>query len=200
MFAAVMKISLLALTLFSIFSCSSGPATSYYSLFPSTSPATGSVPDGVLSNAETVLGVALVDLPGYLDTSAIVSRSNGQKLNVSGYHAWAEPLDEAITRALTGNLRLLLTGQKLVSFPWDMRLRPDLQLRVVFDQFDGERGDAVALSASWSIYSVSKKKVLNSGHIVESIQITSTSYEVYVSTLNALLFKLAQGIAADFNG
>lgn len=172
---------------------SSGPATTYYSLFSSKQ-----LQASADQNTNTVtqpIGVGLVRLPGYLDNSSIVSISEGQKLNVSGYHAWAEPLAEAATRTMAGNLQRILPDTQVLAFPWDVRARPDLQLKIEISQFDGVRGDEVHIEARWSIYSYSKKTRVHSGYFELSSSLSSSDYGAYVSGLNTLLDAFSIAIA-----
>ena len=194
--ANMKRIILLKLTFIFVFthlvSCtSSGPATSYYSLF-------SSAPLRATTSATPKLdsiGVALVNLPGYLANASIVSRTSGQKINVSGYHAWAEPLDAAATRAIAGNLRTLLSAEKVNAFPWDMRLRPENQLMINIEQFDGIRGEYTRLISTWSLYNINNKAVVISGQFQKELPSETNTYESYVASLNELLTFLSQDIA-----
>ena len=184
------KCMLVALALTLVGCTSSGPATSFYTLFP----ANNSIALETKADLQP-LGVALVRLPGYLDNDAIVSLTDSQKINVSGYHAWAEPLDEAATRVISSNLRSMLKHDKVSEFPWDMRIRPDLQLRIQLAQFDGERGGNVTLSSSWVLYSVSEKRVMTSGRFEQNVNLDGDSYDAYVRGLNELLNALSADLA-----
>lgn len=186
-----MKFCLLICFILGVSACgSSGPATSYYSLFASSSEQVDEQ-----TKKPVALGVTLVNLPGYLQTSSIVSRTSGQKLNVSGFHAWAEPFEEAITRTVAGNLRNTTGIERVVAFPWDMRLRPNQQLQVDIEQLDGIRGESVGLIASWTIYSVSEKKIIYSGAFSEQETLATNSYDEYVQGINTLLNKFSKSIA-----
>lgn len=160
---------------------SSGPATSFYTLFPTASSSSS---EELLE--KPVIGVALVRLPGYLETSAVVSRSGEQKLNVSGHHAWAEDLDEAVTRVIAGNLRTVIKSE-VVAFPWDSRMRPEWQVNIHIHRLDGERGGEVTLSANWAVYSVKNKKVLQSGYFDQNLATEKADYASYAKAINALV-------------
>lgn len=185
------KVGAIVCVVFGLASCSSsGPATSYYTLLADKNATLVKFNKKMLPS----IGVALVGLPGYLDNTSIVSIDNKQKLNVSGYHAWAEPLDEAATRVLASNLRLML-AQDISAFPWDMRLRPDWQLRVQLEQFDGSRDDAVSIAANWVLYNVNSKTLVTSGQFSGSQNLAANHYAGYVEGLNQLLNALSVDIA-----
>lgn len=192
---AATKFLLVMATLFTMVSCSSsGPATSYYTLFADDNAAIVKLNKKMLPS----MGVALVSLPGYLDNSAVVSIDKKQKLNVSGYHAWAEPLDEAATRVLASNLRVMLS-HNVSGFPWDMRMRPDLQLRVQFQQFDGERGEEIKLTANWLLFDVKKQDIVQSGQFSDVQLAQSKNYASYVEALNNLLNALSLNVAESLS-
>lgn len=175
---------------------SSGPSTRYYGLFPSGSSVASQA--SASKNSESAsIGVSLVRLPGYLENTSVVSRSSEQRVFVSGYHAWAESLNQAVTRTIAEDLRSLLSGTDVRGYPWDLRTQPDRVLRVDLVEFDGERGGAAAIRGRWSLYDVKAKTELKSGFITESSSLQSDSYREYVAALNALLNAFSVSLANE---
>jgi len=173
---------------------SSGPATTYYVLDTETREI-----DSSANNAELAsIGVGPVSLPGYLENTAIVSRRSNQVLNVSGFHAWSEPLDQAISRVLAKELASQLGRADVWSFPWDSRNRPKYQVNVVIDQFDGERGQSVFLRAKWFVFSVEKNTTVATGSFSNEVPVDSASYSDYVAGLSLALSQLSEKISHDF--
>lgn len=169
---------------------SSGPATSFYAL---------SSPHQISSDIESgAIGVVPVVLPEYLDNIAIVSRENRVSLNVSGRHAWAESLDKGFNRVLAANLSYFLE-QGVVSFPWDQRDRPQKQLRVVIEAFDGVRGGEVNLTASWSVFDIAEKSVVGKGRIHLQSETSSGDYLAYINALNTLAEQFAEQLASKLS-
>ncbi|WP_370980409.1 membrane integrity-associated transporter subunit PqiC [Agaribacterium sp. ZY112] len=187
---------LLALVLFVAACSSSGPATSYYTLFskPLASHAQVEAVNDKPSSLVT-LGVGPVVLTGYLKNPSIVSRTDSQQLKVSGSHAWAESLDEAMARVLAIELDERLGQLSVQSFPWDSRARPQLQLRIDVQQFDGIRGGDVALHLQWSLFDIKANKEVARGSYHQQEQ-SAESYAAYVKTLNELLLQFSQDLAA----
>lgn len=188
------KLLSLSLMVALLFGCSSsGPATTYYGLFADKSL------EGEFENCGSSVGVGPVVLPGYLKNPAIVSRSSGQQIRVSGYHAWAEPLDDAIARVLANNVSALCNNHSQ-GFPWDSRARPELQVRVHIHQLDGVRGQDLNLDASIQIFKQGKKAALvESAQVKLSQSSASSDFGDYTQAINALLTQLSQSIAMELS-
>src|SRR5262245_34057041 len=86
--------------------CASSPPSKFYALssLPST-PAAGAATEG------TVVAVAPVTIPLYLDRPQIVTRASENELRLSEYDRWAGSLREDLTTIMTENLAELLREQ-----------------------------------------------------------------------------------------
>lgn len=187
----VLRLACLSCAFILLSSCvSSGPATSYYSLFSSAGEKQAIVNDPDLS-----VGVGPITLPEYLENPAIVSLTDTQRVRVAGYHAWAGNFTDSVTRVLADDLSSALGLRRVWAFPWDSRIRPDMQVRVVFDEFAGIRGGEIRLSAKWTLLSANATKI----ELIEHVDLKETSntesVDDYVATLNALLNRLSLSIA-----
>jgi len=172
-----------AVSLF-LWSCaSSGPQTSYYSLFPSSSDH----PQTSLQDKTLSFGVGPIVLPEYMDNPAVVSLNTSQQIRVSGYHAWGGDLKASMSRVLASNLSRAWQLDNVWSFPWDSRARPHYQLRLVFEKFAGERGGNIELQAKWQLYNQKQKRVVKIGTVSLSHTLVDDSVDTYVAGLNALL-------------
>lgn len=194
--AHIKCLAALILTISVLAGCaSSGPATSFYSFFPSdTIESQGS------AGASFSLGVGPVVLPEYLENPAVVSLTEGQRLRVSGYHAWAGSLKEAITRVVAEDLSRAYPSARVDAFPWDNRVRPDFQLRLNFNEFAGIRGGQVTASIGWTLLNQRGDKIIASGKVDRKIATGSSDVEVYVKSLNQLLNSSVELIAAEIAG
>ncbi len=174
---------------------SSGPATRYYSLF-----ADSSVKSIEHSLSNISIGVGPVILPDYIEDPSVVSLTSGQQVRVSGYHAWAGNLKESMTRVLADDISGALSLDAVWGFPWDNRVRPDYQIRVVVEQFDGVRGGQVNLRAKWTLLNKSADKVLSVGSVSLSEVSAGGGIDNYVAALNRLLNRLSMSIAEKLMG
>jgi len=194
-----LRLGMLILVAAALSACSSsGPATKYYALFPAGKEQLTVAAD---SGAKLPsIGIGPVKVAGYLDKSAIVSRTKDAKIIVSGYHAWAEPLSTSIPRIVASNLSTLLQKNNVIPFPWDMRNRPELQVQISVDQLDGIRGQSVTMEYRWFIYSNKEGKVLSEGREQLSQDLDSSSYEDYAKAINVLLTEASKTLAEKLSG
>lgn len=171
---------------------SSGPATTYYSLFPHKAP-----PQVQLKNSDISLGVGPLTIPEYLDNPSIVSLTNSQRIRVAGYHAWAGDIKESMTRVLAANISASLQEKDVWAFPWDNRVRPRYQLRMVFDEFAGELGGEVELRARWTLLDLRSSEVLYLGSASFTENSLSDDMDGYVAVLNRLLNSFSSKVAGE---
>ncbi|MFL0811420.1 MAG: PqiC family protein [Agarilytica sp.] len=171
---------------------SSGPATSFYTLYSDTNIA--AVKE---ETAKISIGIGPIVLPDYLENPSVVTQSNSNKLSVLGYHAWAGSLNEAMSRVLADDVSSALNLDSVWSFPWDNRIRPQYQIRVVVDQFDGKRGGEVSLRVKWTLLNEAGDKLLALRKVEMKKNTGTKSVEDYVATMNALLNELSVTIVNE---
>ena len=96
--------------------------------------------------------VALPETPADLKPAAgIVTRGEGNRLDVAEFAQWGEPLDDNVTRVLAENLSLLLPTQRAEVFPWKRAANIDYQVTVEMSRFDGTLGGDAVLAARWQV-------------------------------------------------
>lgn len=197
-FARALRLTALGLAGSAIISCSSsGPATSFYSLFPNKS-ASDTVFPLALSQEEisqVSLGVGPVILPDFIDKPAIVGLTHSSQVKVYGYHAWAGDLKEAIARVIVEDLSNHLQLDSVWAFPWDNRVRPNYQLRIEFENLSGVKGESVELLMKWTLLNKSGDKVLSAGKEKLEQETSSNSMDAYVTAMNDLVNSVAAMIA-----
>lgn len=182
--------------IFGLVACaSSGPATQYFSLFA----------DKHIETIDTQLkgvaiGIGPIVLPDYLDNPSVVSTTASSRVRIAGYHAWAGDLKESITRVLADDVSRALNLERVWGFPWDTRVRPEYQIRIMVFQFDGVRGGEMALRAKWMLLNQSADKILAVGNEEFNFQTNSESYSDYVKGLNGLLNQFSFALAKTISG
>lgn len=108
------------------------------------------------TNAPTVdrpltIGVGPVQLPDYLDRSAIVTRLSPNRLQINQGHRWAGSLQSEILRVLAANLRAATAARQVAVFPWRTDFEPDLRFRISIEVFEGQPAQQVHLKATWTM-------------------------------------------------
>ncbi len=97
------------------------------------------------------LGISPVEFPVYLDRTQIVTQGPGNQMQLADFDQWVEPLHENFKRILMDNLAGSLCVKPLVLFPWPAGMRPEYQVAIQVQRFDGALGQEAVLRANWSI-------------------------------------------------
>ncbi|MEY4588422.1 MAG: hypothetical protein RL497_498 [Pseudomonadota bacterium] len=173
---------------FLLASCSS-QKTHYYTLHHTPKPpaAHGAYP--------FTLGVGPVFLPESHNQPGVVSLTEGQEVVVSQFNIWAGYLNQSVTRVLADNLSILLGADTVWPFPWDNRMRPARQVRVVIEEMAGQRGKFVAVQAKFTITADNGERLVAAERRRIEVPCTADTYEAYVAALNQALNQLSEQMA-----
>lgn len=117
----------------------------------------------------TVLRIAQVGIPGYLDRQGIVSRRpDSPRLRVDNFDIWAEPLDQGIRRVLREVLwpRLLPCGITVDCGNGNDGWNSVLVLNIL--RLDGAPGQTAHLEARWSVQDTAGR-ILAGGNYADSL-------------------------------
>ena len=141
------------------------------------------------------LGIGPIRLPGYLDRQEIVTRVSPNRMDLSEYDQWAEPLETNFNRVLGQNLSVLLPINRLVFFPWESTRSPAYQVEVEVIRFEANVAGDVQMSARWVVLETSKKAALKSGETLRVRQPPAKSTDAAVAALSETLADLSREIA-----
>ena len=191
LFARGISTGILVLAIFISVACS-GPTykTEYYTLV-----ADAKADLLVEQRYSGSLGVGPIRTPDILNHSGIVSHGSDQQVFVAPYQVWAGDLKRTITRVLADDLSAYLGTHQVWPFPRDNRVRPDRQISILFERFDGERGGEVVLQAKWRLLTADAEKELHTAKVTLRTQTQDGSYSAYVQALNQLLDEFAGHLA-----
>ncbi|OYW77751.1 MAG: hypothetical protein B7Z37_02360 [Verrucomicrobia bacterium 12-59-8] len=152
------------------------------------------VPDHTLTAARPAIAVNRPSLPGYLDSSQLVTRSDG-RLMVSNRDIWGEPLDTGISRVIASSLSRL-TGSKNIQ-PVENFTTLDyatlLELRIA--KFEPEAANQMVLEGTWKLQPVSGRET--STHffrLLAPVLPGPSSMSARVTAMNQALEQLARQI------
>ena len=174
--------------------CASSRPARFYILDALSSPE--EVKQSAAHEQGIAIGMGPVVLPQYLDRPQIVTRASPNRLQLAEFDRWAEPLKHNVSRVLAENLSFLLSGDRVVVFPWKRSTALDYRVSVEITRFDGKRSGEVTLKAHWTISGADGKKVFvrRESSLVESAG--NQEYEALVAAESRTLAALSHEIAA----
>jgi uncharacterized lipoprotein YmbA len=103
----------------------------------------------VIGSDAVSLGVGPVELPAHLDRPQIVTRAEGNRLELAEFHHWAEPLRDNLTRVLADDLSVLLGTDRVWTYPWRRAAEVDYRVRVEVERFAAGPDPEVHLRGRW---------------------------------------------------
>lgn len=184
------KIGLLLLCV-TLVNCGSTPTTNYYSL-----RADNSIENYTSQTKnDKGIGVGPLVIPSSLENFSVISVEKNNQIIIDSYHLWAGDLKTNISQVIADNLSTALNIDNVWAFPWDNRNRPKQQIRIVIEQFMGERGKEVMLKAKWTLLDDYGKQEVKTEKTVLKQTLKQDDYLSYVQGLNQLLNEFSQTIA-----
>jgi hypothetical protein len=144
------------------------------------------------------IGVGPVLLPGYLGRSEIVIRTGADRVELSMFHRWAEPLADGIARTLAEEIGGRVPTDRIVTFPWPGVVARVIQYQVVVAvlRFDGRRGGEVTLDTRWRILGRDGDELaFRRTTVIEAA--AGRGYEPMVAAMARAVVSLGQEIAAE---
>ena len=168
-----------------------GPAPREYVLGTQPEPA----PRSMVETGRPLVEVRRVQLPDYLDRTAVLQR-RGNQLAPSETSRWGERLSVGVTRALADSLATQLpdmsvtASQPLIGHP---------SKRVIIDvlEFEPRADQRVVLVARWSILDGASPKILTSQQTSLVEAIAGAGDEAVVSAMSRAVEQLAGAVAAS---
>jgi len=151
----------------------------------------------VRANQSLSIGVAPVDLPGYLQSTRIAVRRGTNEIYYSEYGQWAEHLDKGIQRVLASDLSTLLPSARVITSSWqpgDVKSEVHVSIR----RFELDESGQATLECEWRTISPENGRVLRLDHAIINKKgpPLATNPAGAVSTLSQTLGELTNQIAA----
>ena len=138
------------------------------------------------------IGVGPVHIPRLLRRPQLVIRKNSTEVSLVEQHQWGGSLREDILSSLSRNLSTLLASNQVEPYPWKNTQKPDYQIRLNIEQFDGNLAETVSLKVRWSI--LKNQKLLALKHSNIQVKVQGNDYNAYVTAQSQALYQLAQTI------
>lgn len=166
--------------------CSSAPAR-FYAL-DSTASADGAAP----AHASVMVGP--VTVPAAVDRPEFVVQVAPNRVDVDEFNRWVAPLNDAIARAVAGDLAAML-GTPDVASDTLANFNPDYRVTIDVQRFDSIQGQSAVLEAVWAV----RKTVggqSRSGRTVAHEPVQGQSFEALAAAHSRALAKMSGDIAA----
>jgi hypothetical protein len=150
--------------------------------------------------AKIIIGIGPVSVPEYLDRPQIVTKNADKTLTVAQFDRWGDPLNLAMARVISENLRVQLPAAVIETYPWNSAV--PVKYRVLIDviQLVCELNKNMSLVVQWSVIEVKNNKMM----LVKKMEITEpirpNDYSGLVKALSlgcaSLSKQIAGGIAS----
>jgi uncharacterized protein len=165
--------------------CSTAPSR-FYSL-TSTSTADGTAP----TNAKVMVGP--VTIPASVDQPEFVVQVAPNRVDVDEFNRWVSPLGDAISRAVAGDLVVLL-GTPDVATAQLANFVPDYRVTIDVQRFESIEGDAAVLEAVWAVRKTSTGE-MRSGRTTAREPVQGKSFDALAAAHSQAIAKLSADIA-----
>jgi len=123
--------------------CSSPPKANFYTLSPVAAPARAEV------TVPYSVALGSVGIPESLDRPQLVVRAGGNQVTVAEFERWAGPLKNEIAIAIAENLRPLLGGASVFTYP--QGVGADVRVSVDVQRFESVLGEAATVEVLWQV-------------------------------------------------
>jgi uncharacterized lipoprotein YmbA len=148
-----------------------------------------------LAEDSVSLGLGPLTLPEIYDRPQIVTRGEANRINLAEFDRWGGELNKELARALAGNLMTRLNTDRIVSYPWSSRYKPDFQVTVRLFRFDGVLGNSANLEGIWRVLDADKGCELATDRFSIVEETDGPGYPALVSAMSRGVATLSQSLA-----
>lgn len=138
--------------------------------------------------------VGSVSVPPAVDRPQFVVQVAPNRVDVDEFNRWAAPLNDAIARAVAGDLAVLLGTPDVAVAPL-ANFNPAYRVSINVQQFESIQGEAVVVDAVWAV-SQTAGGATRSGRTVAREAVQDKSYEALAAAHSRALAKVSGDIAA----
>jgi uncharacterized protein len=142
------------------------------------------------------VGVSAVTLPDYLNRAQLVIRDGSNRVLLSDFDNWIEPLQAMFSRTLAENLSILLGSDDVLTLPQRRPFQPDYQVDVEVARFDTDTAGHAVLDARWWLLGARGDRVLHQARTTLAEPTASADRAAAARALSQVLGALSREIAA----
>jgi uncharacterized lipoprotein YmbA len=178
--------------------CSASQPSNYYVLSALPAP---EAPIRASSAEQIAVGIGPVSFPAYLDRPQLVTRVSANRLDLSEFNRWAEPLQDMFSRTLSENLSALMGTDFVYVLPQRHAMELDYRVAVEVLRFDRGPDGRADLLARWSILTGDETKLLAAHKSLLSEQIAEDGGpEGTIVAMSRVVGSLSRDIARELQG
>jgi uncharacterized lipoprotein YmbA len=182
----IAQLILIALVAAAAAGCSTTPAR-FYSL------ASTATADGTPATSAAVM-VGPVTIPASVDQPEFVVQVAPNRVEVNEFNRWVAPLNDAIARAVAGDLVVLL-GTPEVATAQLANFTPDYRVTIDIQRFESIQGDAALVEAVWTVRKTAGGET-RSGRTVAREPVQGQGFDALAAAHSRAIAKLSADIAA----
>jgi uncharacterized lipoprotein YmbA len=171
--------------------CGSSKPSNFYTL--STDPGLTRTADAAATPMRVVVNP--VTVPDLIDRPQIVTRREGNEVQVDEFSRWAEPLKGDIARVIAGDIGVLLGTEYVTVFDVGADSSQLWRVRVDVMRFDATLGDSVEIEALWTVWPPEKRPILEGRSLVHEAA-KGAGYDAIVAAHNRALASVSRDIAS----
>jgi uncharacterized lipoprotein YmbA len=124
-------------------SCGSSPSSRFYTLNPTTAPATAA--------SSVSMAVGPVSVPAVVDRPQMVVSTGANELSLDEFNRWASPLQDNLARVVAENLVAMLGTPRVTLFPQTLSTDAEYRVAIEVQSFESVPGKSATLDAVWTL-------------------------------------------------
>ena len=171
----------------------SSPRTEFYTL-DAEAPAGRGATSAARDEPAVKVSVWQVSVPEIVDRSELVLRTAPNRVEISDFHRWAEPLRLGIARVLADDLALRLGSGFMVVVGQPAGIQPDVRVSFDVQKFEAVPGEGVTVEALWNIRPARGEP--RNGRSMVAERGPSRDYAALVAAYSRALAQVAREVSA----
>jgi len=167
--------------------CGASAPARFYTLAASATP-------GSEAPTPCAVSVGPVSVPPAVDRPQFVVQVSENRVELDEFNRWAAPLNDAIARAVAGNLATLLGTPDVAVAPL-ASFDPTYRVSIDVQRFDSVQGRYAAIDAVWTVRATATARV-QSGRTLARENVQGEGYDALAASHSKALAKVSSDIAA----
>jgi uncharacterized lipoprotein YmbA len=143
--------------------------------------------------SHTAVMVGPVTIPASVDQPQFVVRVASNRVEVDEFNRWVAPLGDTITRAVAGDLVVLLGTPEVAAAPL-ANFAPDYTVTIDVQRFESMPNEAALLDAVWTVHKTAGGQTY-SGRTVARESVQGDDFEALAAAHSRALAKMSGDIA-----